>query len=219
VIQRPFIFIRHGETEANVRQLCQGQIDFPLTEKGKQQAVEAAERLKNFTQVNRIFTSTLGRAKETTAIIASATGCMSIIELAGLQERGWGVLEGQPNTGMYAQELRECVPSYVDDGCITGLEPIDAIKKRIIETFENIFQQCPNEIPVIVSHGRLFFVLCSLIGVPAVHQIANGIPLLCSPDGSPQNWKISALENISERCSEDGSMLAQANCITTNGTQ
>ena len=49
IIQRQLIFtlMRHGETRFNVQERIQGRCDSPLTERGIQEAQEAAEKLKD----------------------------------------------------------------------------------------------------------------------------------------------------------------------------
>jgi broad specificity phosphatase PhoE len=173
--------------------LCQGKIDFPLTAIGKQQARDAAERLRRFTPINSIFTSTLGRALDTAQTIADILGCSRIVRLDGLQERGWGVLEGMPNVEMYAQEFRERQSDYTGVPTIEGLESLAAVKDRIVETFEHIHKESDDSIPIVISHGRLFFALCDLILVDPIKQIPNGTPLLCYPSKNSSSWQLVSL--------------------------
>ena len=60
--------MRHGETcMNNLNQVC-GISDVPLSEKGKLQAIEAAEKLKqklNNTKINAVYVSPLIRAQQT----------------------------------------------------------------------------------------------------------------------------------------------------------
>jgi broad specificity phosphatase PhoE len=189
----PFIFVRHGETEGNVKHLCQGKIDFPLTEKGRQQAYGAGEQLKKLGHVNCLFTSTLGRALETTRIIADVLGCSNVITLDGLQERGWGSLEGKANTEMFAQEQRERQLDYDGVSTIEGVETLSEVRERIEKTFEVIHARSKGSVSVVISHGRLFFVLCDLMKVDPFQQVANGVPLLCSPIEDSDAWQVTGI--------------------------
>ena len=83
--------IRHGETEGNVRKLFYSQIDMPLTEKGKQQALEIRPILEKY-QFDRVYASDLSRAVETAKLVLP--GCEPIL----------------------SPELRECQMGYID-GC------------------------------------------------------------------------------------------------------
>jgi broad specificity phosphatase PhoE len=67
-----FVFLRHGESVGNAEERFQGQSDFPLTERGRRQAMELAERwLKDRMKFDLVLTSPLSRARETAELIAS----------------------------------------------------------------------------------------------------------------------------------------------------
>ena len=64
-------FLRHGESVGNVERRWQGQADFPLTEKGCEQARAIGDRwLAEGHSFDHIFASPQKRAKETADIIA-----------------------------------------------------------------------------------------------------------------------------------------------------
>jgi len=67
------LLARHGQTEWNVLGRRQGQLDSPLTAAGLAQAHRHAKTLTGF-DLDAIFTSPLGRASTTAAIIAEAVG-------------------------------------------------------------------------------------------------------------------------------------------------
>jgi broad specificity phosphatase PhoE len=64
---------RHGETEWNASRRRQGRLDSPLTSTGIAQA-RAMASIATSLSVDRIFTSPLGRAASTAAIVADAVG-------------------------------------------------------------------------------------------------------------------------------------------------
>ena len=67
-----FVFLRHGESVGNAEERFQGQSDFPLTEKGRRQALALAERwLRERMKFDLVLTSPLSRAKETAELIGS----------------------------------------------------------------------------------------------------------------------------------------------------
>ena len=68
LMRKPFILIRHGETEFNKNHLIGGKTDVPLTEKGKEQAKSAREIVAKY-QYDAIITTPLLRAKETADIL------------------------------------------------------------------------------------------------------------------------------------------------------
>lgn len=64
--------IRHGETEWNAAARFQGALDSPLTAKGIEQAERCARRLESVAiDVQAVFASPLGRARQTISIITS----------------------------------------------------------------------------------------------------------------------------------------------------
>ena len=65
--------LRHGESVGNAESRWQGQADFPLTERGQEQAAALAERWKKEdVKFDHVISSPLTRAKQTAEIIASA---------------------------------------------------------------------------------------------------------------------------------------------------
>jgi len=190
-IQRiPFYFVRHGETVGNVRSLCQGRIDFPLTERGERQARAAGESLQG-RGIVRIATSPLARARSTTRIIAEVLGLSDVAEHHGLIERGWGELEGQHNSFMFAQEERERMPSYTGVSDIKGIETKEELLTRIASAMNDLLVSAS---PLaIVGHGRFFNGLCELLNVPPIEQIGNGAPVHCVPGRVAESWEISSL--------------------------
>lgn len=61
--------VRHASTSAQEEGRLQGQMDFPLSNRGKKEAGKLAARLKEV-EFSRIFSSTLRRARETAILIA-----------------------------------------------------------------------------------------------------------------------------------------------------
>lgn len=67
-----FYLVRHGESEANIKQIWQGQrVDSPLTIEGKRQAAALGRRFldANLLEVKRIYSSPSKRAHETALIL------------------------------------------------------------------------------------------------------------------------------------------------------
>ena len=92
-------FVRHGETDWNVKKKIQGKTDVPLNETGKQQAKELADMLldrkkEGTLQVVRAYTSPQLRAAQTAqeAAIALDIPC---IAADGLREMDMGDWEGR----------------------------------------------------------------------------------------------------------------------------
>jgi 2,3-bisphosphoglycerate-dependent phosphoglycerate mutase len=94
---RRLILARHGESEANAANIFTGWSDSPLSERGRIEAREVAARLVTAgIPVERIFTSALSRAIDSTAIVRDCLGGspVDIDETPALNERDYGALTG-----------------------------------------------------------------------------------------------------------------------------
>ncbi len=68
-----FYIVRHGQTLLNSLDRAQGWADSPLTEAGKQTAVEIGQKLKGI-DFNAVYTSDMLRAVQTAELILEAGG-------------------------------------------------------------------------------------------------------------------------------------------------
>jgi broad specificity phosphatase PhoE len=69
LLSRTWYLVRHGETEWNAIARMQGQLDSPLTARGREHA-KTSGRLLARLGVDAVFASPLGRVRETLAILA-----------------------------------------------------------------------------------------------------------------------------------------------------
>ena len=91
--------VRHGESQWNLENRFTGWEDVPLTDKGREEARLAGEKLKGI-KFDKAFTSVLQRANETLAIILNVIGQENIpVEKdKALNERHYGELQGLNKT-------------------------------------------------------------------------------------------------------------------------
>ena len=86
---------RHGESENNVAELYSGNSETSLTEQGKKQACELANKLPTNLQI--IYSSPLSRAIQTAHIAVNNSDLnIPVKELDELHEYDFGDAEGQP---------------------------------------------------------------------------------------------------------------------------
>ncbi len=87
--------MRHGESEDDVEDCYGGIADFPLTDKGRDQARALGRSLEN-EQIEGIYSSPLARADESARLIAAELGPdVTVQVIDDLQERNtYGVLSG-----------------------------------------------------------------------------------------------------------------------------
>ena len=94
-----FYFVRHGESLWNVENKICGATDIDLTEKGFQQAEQAAESiLRQELKIDMILSSPLKRAYHTAQVISERTGIPLKAE-PRLTEQNFGKWEGTARDG------------------------------------------------------------------------------------------------------------------------
>ena len=87
------LLVRHGQSVGNVMQILQGQNNGLLTDLGREQAAEVAQKLAN-EHIDAFISSDLTRAVETCTIIAAPHG-MDFTTTPLLRERDWGDFTGE----------------------------------------------------------------------------------------------------------------------------
>jgi probable phosphoglycerate mutase len=167
IVAYPKIFLlRHGQTVWNAEGRYQGQLDSPLTEKGKEQAKNNALKLKqhlsSFSNI-KIFSSPLGRAKSTTLILCNVLD-IDVKNLRfedAIKEVNYGLFEGK--TKAYCKEVySEAYEARENDKwsyCLEGGESYKMVDKRLknwLKTIEN-----EKEV-IIVAHEMINRVLRGL---------------------------------------------------------
>ena len=92
------VFIRHGQSEWNLKNLFTGWVDVNLSEKGEQEAKEAGRKLKEAgIEFDQAYTSVLTRAIKTLHFALEESGQLWDPETKTwrLNERHYGALQGQ----------------------------------------------------------------------------------------------------------------------------
>lgn len=90
------VLVRHGESQWNAKDLWTGWTDIGLTEKGKQEARRAGDKLKDIA-FDAAYTSRLSRAKETLKIILDTIGqsAIPVYDSEAINERNYGIYTGK----------------------------------------------------------------------------------------------------------------------------
>ena len=89
------VLIRHGESQWNLENRFTGWTDVPLTDKGRDEARRAGEKIRDI-HFDRAYTSVLKRAIDTLDIVLEAIGQVGIPVAydQALNERHYGDLQG-----------------------------------------------------------------------------------------------------------------------------
>ena len=104
------VFIRHGQSEWNAKNLFTGWRDVPLSEQGLAEAAAAGRKLKEHGyQFDIAFTSVLTRAVKTCNIVLEESGQLFVpqVKTWRLNERHYGALQGlnkQQTAEKYGEE-------------------------------------------------------------------------------------------------------------------
>jgi len=149
--------VRHGETEWARMGRHTGRTDVPLTEVGRDQARALAQRLAGHA-FERVLTSPLSRAAETTAIAGFGTVAVSDPDL---REWDYGDFEGR-----LTEEIRVDHPGWsIWRGPWPGGETIDDVVARADRVLARI-RGVDGDI-LVVAHGHLLRVLAARwLGLP-----------------------------------------------------
>ena len=166
-----FLFLRHGETDGNLKGHYQRE-DQPLNATGEAQA-EAAARLLAGEPVGDIVASPMARAWRTAAL-AAAPHALTPQPEHRIRERVFTALFGQPN--------HEFDWSRDPPGC----ETLDAFVSRVRSGLADALSSAaaPGRERLVVAHGGVLLVLTALLDIdlhPDLHR--NATPLRFNRDG------------------------------------
>jgi probable phosphoglycerate mutase len=152
-------FIRHGETDWNLQQRFQGQIDVPLNGTGRAQAVGLAARLAT-TPADALFSSDLLRARETAAPLAVAWRTEANT-LPGFREQNFGLLEGLdvPTIKSTHPELWAQWLVHRADFALPGGESLRQFHTRVMAALQALIESQAGRHVAVVTHGGVLDML------------------------------------------------------------
>lgn len=151
--------VRHGETDWNKERRIQGQIDIPLNETGRAQALAMAFNAAHHS-FSAIYSSDLQRAQETAQALGEREG-QDIKTLIGLRERHYGIFqnvvkdeaeEKYPQT--YALYSARDPHYNFESG-----ESLLAFRERVLNTFDWLVKHNQNQQIAVVCHAGLLDIM------------------------------------------------------------
>ena len=176
-----FILVRHGESEANAKQVFAGQQDSPLTPLGRRQVSAVATALAR-EPITRVVSSDLVRARETAEAIARRHG-LHVETTPALREWDVGELVGlsrEQTIARYGDTSRLFRPG----SRTPGGESFEEVASRVIRFFEELTPVAIGRTVCVVAHGM-------------VNRIAAGYYLCTLPrvaQGSSANTNVTVVE-------------------------
>jgi len=175
--QARFWYMRHGETDWNRDGLIQGSTDVPLNETGWAQARTACAVLAD-RGITKVWCSPLQRARNTAEVVAAALGVPLEVS-AELREAAFGVEEGQVMGDWFTLwSAGEVSPE--------GGESFAALRVRAVAAVNAVLAE--GGLPLVVAHGGFFRAIRAAMGMSAAVRTANGVPVLCLPEGG--GWSL-----------------------------
>lgn len=157
--------MRHGQSTANAEGVWQGQLEFPLSALGRDQARRAGTALAATGRFSGVYTSPLARAAETAGIISNelrSSGGFSgeVVSFPGLTERNGGILQGRSfdQARLDSPELIEKFRSLPAEEAwsLVGAETDQELMSRFGSAVDEIRRiHSPEQSPraVVVAHG------------------------------------------------------------------
>jgi broad specificity phosphatase PhoE len=173
LIQRPFIFLRHGATDWLRERRVQGKSDVRLNARGIEQAKAVRDMLRG-RAIGTICTSPLTRALETAEIV-NALLRRPVAVIDELKECNLGSLEGQIGP--------ERPPHWLRHVEVPGAETYDTF---IMRALAGINKALAHPGPVlIVAHGGVYWAVQIYADLDRAENISSCVPVLHEPPRSP----------------------------------
>ncbi|GBR50659.1 phosphoglycerate mutase [Neokomagataea thailandica NBRC 106555] len=189
ITPRTFWYLRHGQTDWNVKALAQGHTDIPLNANGLEQAVQAGDFLATLFDngqkpFDHIVASPLSRALTTAQYAQKAIFERHGITIplntdVGFKEVCFGILEGKEMGNWYEPWIYE---GYKPEGA----EGFSELTERSITATNRAFN---GGTPLIVAHGALYRGLRAGMGLDINVRIPNATPMRM--DHKDGTWDIT----------------------------
>lgn len=179
---RRILLARHGQTAWNALGKLQGHTDIALDDTGRDQARALAAAILS-SGVRTVWTSDLGRARETGEIVAAVLGLPAPRTEPELRERRFGVFEGLTRDECAAQHPEAWQAWLARTTAPPGGEPREEAVARMARALERIAAR--EEGPaLVVSHGGVMRLWMMDVLGESVPLIPNGATYLVDHDGA-----------------------------------
>ena len=199
--------VRHGESEANVAGVLQGQTHGALTATGRDAAARLGRALASLSVAKRptaIFTSDLRRAVETAEIIAEALGATPQL-LPAAREWNVGVLDGLPAVALSDAIKRSGLPTA--EFAPSGGESLNQLQARAVGTLAHLAHEAADgshlagrERTLLVSHGdfiRMAIGAAASMSVDAANSLKLQNTSLTEFTLSNGSWRVERIGDAS----------------------
>jgi broad specificity phosphatase PhoE len=162
-------FVRHGQSESNVKKLVTGQAESPLTEQGIEEARVTTKELP--ADFDLIFCSDTGRCKKTAEIINEKLRLPITFDVR-LRERHFGSLEGT-NIFTTDRSMHHKDHAQQYDYRSYGGESVEDVKNRLFNFISEIQQKFRDKKVLVVTHAGIIRLLHHLLKGKVPEKIHN----------------------------------------------
>ncbi|MHB8133225.1 MAG: histidine phosphatase family protein [Anaerolineaceae bacterium] len=176
-----FHLIRHGQTDWNIQNRYQGQVDVPLNETGINQARNAAKMLAG-QSFNLLYSSDLMRAVQTAEELSKVVD-LPIHKDPRLREINQGQWQGLLIDEVLNPKM-ESISTKVET--IESFHPPDG--ESIIEVADRVWR-CLDDLAKIHTHHNIILVSHGMAIATALCKF-RGIPLWQTKENIPENCEI-----------------------------
>jgi broad specificity phosphatase PhoE len=162
------LLVRHGQSTWNHEHRIQGQLDPPLSDEGRLQALQLGRRLAGRPFAG-FYTSDLTRAVETSKVIGDAVRIAPtpMAELREIYLGQWEGLKADELAGRFPQAWASWT-EQPDWDLVPGGEGAKAFEARVDAALESIFDRHPEGDVLVVTHGGVIqTALDHVVGRPA----------------------------------------------------
>lgn len=164
-------FVRHGETECNVKGVYYGSLNVPITENGRRQAESVGEMLKAV-PFQRVITSRLKRTQQTAEWVLSKQSpenprLLEWQKKEAFNEMDFGAWEGLHYTKvreLYPEDYRKMMEDWIH--CPpTGGEIFLEFNDRVLKAWERLHIDGKENVLFVGHGGPIQCILCHLLGM------------------------------------------------------
>jgi len=150
---RKIYFVRHGQTDANVKKQYCGQTDVDLNRKGLKDAVSIAKVLKS-ASIDAIISSDMKRTIKTAELI-NQYHQLKIELMPEFREINFGRFENltfEEIGRKYPEEKEKMIQEKINYNFLEG-ESLTQLHLRVTKAFNKLLEEKTDENLLIVSHG------------------------------------------------------------------
>ena len=187
------VLVRHGQSIWNLENRFTGETDIPLTEKGREEAIAAGNKLKTI-PFSHGFTSLLQRAIDTMTLILQETGHtdLPVTRDKALNERNYGQLQGLNKAEVARQYGDEQVAVWRRSFSVRppGGESLEDTAARVIPYYRQSIEPLllEGENILVVAHGNSLRALMMQLEDISPDEIAQ----VDLPTGVPRLYRLAA---------------------------